>query len=580
MARSNSIIIGVSTDMRDAVRGFRDLGRATRRNLTTTQRWARGLRAASFVAASALVGMAVAAKKAIADASDLAESTTKNQDIFKKYYRNSMQWAEDAAEKHGLSTRAALDYLGAYGKAMTDVGESERAALRTATVLTKLTVGLGSFYNLPHEQVHTNIASALNGEAEAVRRYGIDVSDLALRQEALAMGIYSGAGSLNLQQKRLAATSIMMRNATTDTGNLVEAYNDFTNTSTGAANSNKILQASIENLSSKMGTFLLPVYERVLHRLVAFSEYLGNNTEKVAAAITGFAAFAAATYLVGSSMTIATAAAGAFRTAFAALNFVIKANPFVRVISIIAGLVAVFGIASAVTKDWTGNVQKLKTWFDKELAPAIKEIKPVIEEMAEVFAFVWLTYIGPLITRVVIPMIKNIFLAIGAIIALLKGDFTGAWTAVGKIIKNFTKAWISAFGLLAKVVMDAGEAVIRAIKTLADGMLAKFKEVLGGLGDWLVGLVTGAIPRILAAVRGSLGNGIKNILNAAVPGNPFMVPDIPTLEGDARNRSQPVTLNVTGQASVDRMMTEEAVAQALYRILRRSDARHGELWAA
>ena len=580
MARSNSIIIGVSTDMRDAIRGFRDLGRATRRNLTTTQRWARGLRAASFVAASALVGMAVAAKKAIADASDLAESTTKNEKTFKKFYKNTARWAEEAAERHGLSTRMALDYATSYGDLFMQVGMGESKALRTAEAFTKLTAGLGSFYNLPHEQVHTNLLSALSGEAEAVRKYGIDVSDLALRQEALALGIYEGAGSLTMQQKRLAATSIIMRQAKTEGTSLNEKFTDFMDTADGAANKTKILNASIDNLSAKLGLYLLPVYEKVLKRLVAFSEYLSGNTEKVAAAITGFAAFAAATYLVGSSMTIATAAAGAFRAAFAALNFVIKANPFVRVISIVAGLVAMFGIASAVTKDWTGNVQKLKTWFDKELAPAIKEIKPIIQEMADVFVYLWKEYIGPIISKVAIPMIMNIFLAIKAIISLLKGDFEGAWSAVGKIIKNFFTAWFNAFKTLAKAITTAGELAIRAIKTLADGMLAKFKEVLGGIGDWLVSKFRDAIPRILAALRGSLVGGIKGILNAAVPGNPFMVPDIPTLEGDARNRSQPVTLNITGQNSVDRMMTEEAVAQALYRILRRSDARHGELWAA
>ena len=76
----------------------------------------------------------------------------------------------------------------------------------------------------------------------------------------------------------------------------------------------------------------------------------------------------------------------------------------------------------------------------------------------------------------------------------------------------------------------------------------------------------------MSAIRGAVGLGKTvgpNYKNPLAPNTRLAAP-----------RSQKVQLDVTGQQNYSRAMTEEAVAQALYRILRRSDARHGELWAA
>ena len=580
MARSNSIIIGVSTDMRDAIRGFRDLGRATRNNLTTTQRWARGLRAASYVATSALIGMAIAAKKSIDDASDLAEAITKNEKTYKTFYQNTQRWAEEAAERHGLSTRVALDYATAYGDLFMQVGMGEGRALRTAEAFTKLTAGLGSFYNLPHEQVHTNLLSALAGEAEAVRKYGIDVSDLALRQEALALGIYSGAGALDMKQKRLAATSIIMKGATKEGTSLNEKFTDFTDTADGAANKTKSLTASIENLSASLGQELLPVYEWLLDKLVLSIQWIKENSALAKALAASFTVLAAGVLAANGAMMVYNARVAIAAAATKIFNIALNANPIVRVISVVLALTAVIGGLTAGFTNASKISKELGAWYDEKLKPIIQDMIPVIKDLGDTFTKLATAILLPLLNNVVVPAFEGLLAILKLIAAFTKGDFSGMWSAwkifvkkqIDLVIGVFNSLWSAAKAILPKLVSvfdSIGSAIYEAIKSK-----------LSGFADWLLGMVKAAIPRVLGAIRGSLTSGIKGILNAAVPGNPFMVPDIPTLEGDARNRSQPVTLNVTGQASVDRMMTEEAVAQALYRILRRSDARHGELWAA
>ena len=75
------------------------------------------------------------------------------------------------------------------------------------------------------------------------------------------MGIYNGTGALTAQQKVLAAQAVIMKQTS-------DAQGDFSRTSGGLANQQRILTAQFENIKSTIGTALLPV---VLEMVGAFN---------------------------------------------------------------------------------------------------------------------------------------------------------------------------------------------------------------------------------------------------------------------------------------------------------------------
>jgi hypothetical protein len=97
----------------------------------------------------------------------------------------------------------------------------------------------------------------------------------------MEMGIYNGTGSLTQQQKVLAAHSEILAQTTTQQG-------DFARTSDGLANSQKILQAAVDNLTTAFGTGLLTGFEKAAGGATDLAEKmkdLEDDAEKAGATL-------------------------------------------------------------------------------------------------------------------------------------------------------------------------------------------------------------------------------------------------------------------------------------------------------
>ena len=91
------------------------------------------------------------------------------------------------------------------------------------------------------------LRSGLSGEAEPMRAYGVLLDDASMRTQALKMGLISTTKeALTPQQKVLAAQAQIFKQTS-------DAQGDFTRTSGGLANQQRILQASFGDLSAQIG---------------------------------------------------------------------------------------------------------------------------------------------------------------------------------------------------------------------------------------------------------------------------------------------------------------------------------------
>ena len=209
----------------------------------------------AFAAAAAAAG-AFAVKigiDAVKAASDLSETISKVGVLFGESAKDIEKFADGAASSLGQTKQQALDAAATFATFGKAAGLSGKDLSKFSIDFVKLSSDLASFNNTSPEQAINAIGSALRGEAEPLRAYGVLLDDASLRQAALELGIISTTkNALTPQQKVLAAQELIYK----QTG---AAQGDFERTSDGLANKTRILTAQLENAKVTIGEALLPI---------------------------------------------------------------------------------------------------------------------------------------------------------------------------------------------------------------------------------------------------------------------------------------------------------------------------------
>lgn len=208
------------------------------------------------VAAAGLGAFTIAAVKGVGAASDLSETINKSNVIFGDAAWAVQNFAMDAANGLGQSQQAALDAAATFGIFGKAAGLTGQDLADFSTGFTGLASDLASFNNTSPEDAVLAIGAALRGESEPLRRYGVLLDDASMRQKALELGIISTTKeALTPQQKVLAAQALIYEQT-------ADAQGDFARTSEGLANSQRIVQAQLANLSATFGQIFLPIVEK------------------------------------------------------------------------------------------------------------------------------------------------------------------------------------------------------------------------------------------------------------------------------------------------------------------------------
>jgi hypothetical protein len=190
---------------------------------------------------------------AVKSASDLSETIAKTGEIFGDSAKEVEAFAATAAKRLGQTKQQALDAASNFAIFGRAAGLSGKNLVKFSTDFTELASDLASFNNTSPEDAINAIGSALRGEAEPLRRYGVLLNDASLRQAALELGIINTTkNALTPQQKVLAAQALIYQQTAL-------AQGDFERTSAGLANQQRILAAQIENVKTTIGMALLPI---------------------------------------------------------------------------------------------------------------------------------------------------------------------------------------------------------------------------------------------------------------------------------------------------------------------------------
>lgn len=458
------------------------------------------------VAAAGVAGAAFA-KSAISAASDLNESLGKSQVVFGDSAKDIEAWASTAATAFGQSKQQALEAVGTYGNLFQAFGIGKDASAKMSKSLVELAADLASFNNTSVEEALQSLQSGISGETEPLKKYGIAVNDARLKAEAFRLGLvkaevdlnkwgraeetlekanrkvaealkkngknstqYADAvrdaeqaevalanvlegklpNSLNEAQKAQAAYSLIMKDSAL-------AQGDFSRTSGGLANQQRILSAQFEDLKAKAGEKLLPVFLTIvsainnqvmpalrnvgeIFRGVFSGDGFETNGAKVESVIKGiaitFKALADAVKVV---------IAWIQDTGWPALQ---QAFDVLR------------GWLSDLKDGWDSRWQDIR----KAVENVLTAIKTAIGVVLAVIMTLWRQW-GDDLKNIVQGFMNAIKGIIDVVLGLLSGDWGRAWDGLKSIVSGAVDAIKALLGGLASTIGELGSYMWEGLRT-------------------------------------------------------------------------------------------------------------------
>lgn len=229
--------------------------------------------AAKFAAVGtgAMVATGIAAVKA---ASDYEETLSKFQTVFGSLSEQAQAWSETQAQAMQRSKTAMLGYMATLQDTFVPFGFARDRAMELSQAVSTLGVDLASFNNTSDDEAIRNLTSALVGNHEAVRRFGVLITQATLDQELMRMGLEGGTKAATEQQKVIARLNLIL-------GMTKDAQGDAIRTSDSFANQMKGLKADILDLAVSIGQKLMPMAKQ----LVSFVRTMVERMQEVWSAV-------------------------------------------------------------------------------------------------------------------------------------------------------------------------------------------------------------------------------------------------------------------------------------------------------
>lgn len=185
-------------------------------------------------------------------ASDAEETRAKFDAVFKGLSASTRAWARELGAALGRNQVELEGFLARLQDTFVPLGFSRDRAAELSKTLTVLATDLAAFDNIAESDAIDLMTSAIVGNHEAVRRFGIIISEATIKAELLRMGIAGGTRAATEQEKVQARLNIIM-------GSSADAQGQAAREADGAANSFKSLASAAKDASIAIGERLLPV---------------------------------------------------------------------------------------------------------------------------------------------------------------------------------------------------------------------------------------------------------------------------------------------------------------------------------
>lgn len=487
-------------------------------------------------------------------AGELEDAQAATEQVFGSMSATMDRWADGAAKAFGLSKGEALEWSNQIGIRLTEIGGlSDEAAAKQAQNLTQLAGDMASFFGGTTADAATAINSALTGEFEPLKRYGVIINDTSLKAELLALTGEKVTGTLTGQQKQMATLSLITKGTT-------KVQGDYARNADGATNAQRTMTASLKDAATGLGTILLPYITKAVQFLTALVDKFQALSGPVQRVIVVVALLAAA---LGPVIYIAGAVATAIGFIASPVGLVVAA-----IAALIAGLVMLYrgndgfrawidnvasilrdkllgafnliaGGVRAFAAAWSANDGDVTSsgfpGFMERLANQLRDIADVVIP-ALGRAWEWITTVAlPAITPVVqdtiamfaalanrvsttaswiVDHIDEAVQIVAAVFRWLEPVIRVVWSAISAQVQAAITFVRGVIQTVTALLRGDWSAVWNGIRTILAGVWQGILGIVSAAVGFLRLIVSGALSAI-AAVFSGVWNGIRSATSAA-----------------------------------------------------------------
>jgi hypothetical protein len=427
------------------------------------------------------------AKSSINAASDLEESLNALSVSYGDASEGIAKLGEDAATRLGV-TQSAFNAAAVRFSAFADriVGEGGDVGEFVDDITTRA-ADFASVFNIDVAEALQVFQSGLSGEAEPLKRFGINLLQSEVQAYALEQGLISVGEQMTEDIKTQARYGLLMQETAKTQG-------DFANTSDGLANSQRILSANFEDMQATVGGALLPAFAALSAGLLPVVEQLGPVLGEAVESLTP-----ALEDLAGQIPGLLT-------------SFMPLVPLFVDFVGVVLNL------AQSVLPILVRLFDALIPTFEALLPPVMELIEQLLPPLAELF----LTLVDAAlpIIEAVLPVLTDLLVALAPILIRLVEAFLPLINLVVPILTGLLEFLIPILTTVAEILaVLLVEAVNYLIGTFEDFMAflepftTFFQETFGGIQTFFYTIINSLIG-MWEGFANAVINGVNSVIRA------------------------------------------------------------------
>ena len=271
----DTLLVRVEADLKDVKKSLAQLEKDTKRTadrtnkaFTTISRGAKGLLGAVVVRE-----FAQAAAGAVDFASHVEEAQAKSSVVFGAFTDDVRKSLTGFGKEVGRSEFALEEMAASVQDTFVPMGFARGEAADLSVSLTKLATDVASFNNASDTETMKAFQSALVGNHETVRQFGIVITEAELKAELFEMGITKAMTQVTAAEKVQARYNLIMKGTT-------DAHGDAARTAESYANRVKAMEASTDRLRKALGDKLMPLFTSLV---IKATEVADSFTEMLTA---------------------------------------------------------------------------------------------------------------------------------------------------------------------------------------------------------------------------------------------------------------------------------------------------------
>ena len=598
--------VSVVAETKNFSRAFKGLAKET--GLTNLAN--AGKQAVTTLATVAAAG-GVAGAKAVSAAADLEQSTGAIEAVFKSGADQMKAYADTAASTVGLTKNEYQELGTLLGAQLKNGGTSIDQLAGKTNDLIGVAADLSAQFGGSTSDAVAALSRALKGERDPIERYGVSLKQASIDAKAAELGFEKVGGSFDNEAQQAATLALIMEQT-------ADAHGAFAREGDTLAHQVQVLKAHFGDFAAKAGTLVLPMVTALataaLDHLVPALESLSTWAKDVAIpALQDFAARIQATVVpkikaaaavfqteirprlqalidwlittvppavsrvvsffekFGPAIGAAAAVIGTFvagfktfnqiktiisaaKTAWAALNATMAANPIFLVIAAIAALVAIFvalyqnneTFRNAVDAAWAqikAAVSVVVEWFQTNVVPALQaawaKIQAAWDAVWPQLQAAWASYGQP-----IVDLIINVFQGLAAnwdtIWQGISTVVSGVWQVISSVISTVVgvisgiiQVWTSALSGDWQGVWDGIKQIVSSVWDGIKGVVNGALNIVKGYITYAMGVISGVFSGVWSSISSTVSGAWSGITSAISSGVSSAISTISSLPGRA-----------------------------------------------